>query len=349
MINSPNKLGTFNFILQQAPRQHYIYMKIFITKRIPQKGIDLLTTAGHEVAIHDSATPLSPTELIQAGQQADYVLNGGMQKFDEEFFQNCPNLKALSLMSVGYDNVDIPAATKFGIPVSNTPGVLSGATADVAFLLMLAVSRKAFFNHKQILQGQWKGFDPTAHLGIELNNKTLGIYGLGRIGLEFARKARAAYNMEIIYYNRGRNLEAERILGARYVNFDDLLTQSDVLSIHAALTAETSNRFNRDTFKRMKNSAILVNTARGGLVQEEDLANALRTGELWGAGLDVTNPEPMAADNPLLNLENVCILPHIGSATVETRDNMALMAASNLLAAIKGEKMPQTINPEAYT
>ena len=126
-------------------------MKIFITKRIPQKGIDLLKAAGHDVTIHDSSAPLSPTELIQAGQQADYVLNGGMQKFDEEFFQNCPNLKALSLMSVGYDNVDIPAATKYGIPVSNTPGVLSGATADVAFLLMLAVSRKAFFNHKQLI------------------------------------------------------------------------------------------------------------------------------------------------------------------------------------------------------
>ncbi|MBB1647050.1 D-glycerate dehydrogenase [Sphingobacterium sp. UME9] len=323
-------------------------MKIFITKKIPQKGIDLLKSAGHDISIHDSSTPLSETELIKASQQADYVLNGGMQKFDANFFQNCPNLKALSLMSVGYDNVDISAATQHGIPVSNTPGILSGATADVAFLLMLSVSRKAFFNHKRILQGEWKGFDPTANLGVELNNKTLGIYGLGRIGFEFARKAKAAYNMEIIYYNRSRNEEAEQILGARYVNFDDLLTRSDVLSIHAALTAETKNRFDKNTFTRMKNSAILVNTARGGLVNELDLTEALQTGQLWGAGLDVTDPEPMDPKNPLLTMENVCILPHIGSATVETRDNMALMAASNVLAAIKGEKMPQIINKEIY-
>ncbi|WP_286767442.1 MULTISPECIES: 2-hydroxyacid dehydrogenase [Sphingobacterium] len=323
-------------------------MKIFITKKIPQKGIDLLKSAGHDLTIHDSADPLSERQLIEASQQADYVLNGGMQKFDANFFQNCPNLKALSLMSVGYDNVDIAAATQHGIPVSNTPGILSGATADVAFLLMLSVSRKAFFNHKRILQGEWKGFDPTANLGIELNNKILGIYGLGRIGFEFARKAKAAYNMDIIYYNRSRNEEAEQILGARYVNFDDLLTRSDVLSIHAALTAETKNRFDKMTFARMKNSAILINTARGGLVNEIDLTEALETGQLWGAGLDVTNPEPMDPKNPLLNMENVCVLPHIGSATEETRDNMAMMAASNLLAAIKGEKMPQIINKEVY-
>lgn len=323
-------------------------MKIFITKRIPQKGIDLLTDAGHDVTVHDSPDALSESELIQACQQADYVLNGGMQKFDNAFFSHCPDLKGLSLMSVGYDNVDITAATRHGVPVSNTPGILSGATADVAFLLMLAVSRKAFFNHKQILKGEWKGFDPTAHLGVELNNKILGIYGLGRIGFELARKARAAYNMDIIYYNRGRNTEAERVLGAKYVNFDDLLTKSDVLSIHAALTPETANRFNQESFHRMKNSAILINTARGGLVDEIDLTAALREGQLWGAGLDVTNPEPMASDNPLLDLENVCILPHIGSATVETRDHMAQMAATNLLAAINGHKMPQIINPEVY-
>jgi lactate dehydrogenase-like 2-hydroxyacid dehydrogenase len=324
-------------------------MKIFITKKIPQKGIDLLKSAGHDLSIHDSASPLTEIELIKASQQADYVLNGGMQKFDANFFQNCPNLKALSLMSVGYDNVDIAAATQHGIPVSNTPGILSGATADVAFLLMLSVSRKAFFNHKRILQGEWKGFDPTANLGIELNNKTLGIYGLGRIGFEFARKAKAAYNMDIIYYNRSRNEEAEQILGARYVNFDDLLTRSDVLSLHAALTPETKNRFDRNTFARMKNSAILINTARGGLVNEIDLTEALKTGQLWGAGLDVTNPEPMDPKNPLLNMENVCVLPHIGSATEETRNNMAVMAASNLLAAIDGKKMPQIINNEVYT
>lgn len=323
-------------------------MKIFITRRIPQKGIDLLTKAGHEVTINESTAPLSKEQLIKQAENADYILNGGMQKFDADFFSQCPNLKALSLMSVGYDNVDLDAATHFHVPVSNTPGVLSGATADTAFLLMLAVSRKAFYNYKKILHGEWKGFDPTADLGIELNNKTLGIYGLGRIGFELARKARAAYNMDIIYYNRHRNASAEQALDAKYVNFDQLLTNSDVISLHAALTPETADRFNKDTFSRMKNSAILINTARGGMVNEQDLLVALQTGEIWGAGLDVTNPEPMDKDNPLLNLDSVCILPHIGSATVETRDNMALMAAGNLLAAIRGEKMPQIVNPLVY-
>lgn len=323
-------------------------MKIFITKRIPQKGIDLLRDAGHEVIIHEGKASISPEELIEKAREVDYILNGGMQKFDAHFFESCPNIKALSLMSVGFDNVDLDAATQHGIPISNTPDVLSGATADTAFLLMLAVSRKAFFNHKKILKGEWKDFSPTGNLGMELNNKTLGIYGLGRIGQEFARKAKAAYNMDIIYHNRHRNATAERILSARYVSFDDLLTKSDVISLHTALTPETQNRFNGDTFRRMKKSAILINTARGAIVNETDLQKALETQEIWGAGLDVTFPEPMDKDNPLLNMESVCILPHIGSATVETRDNMAIMAATNLLAAIKNKQMPQVVNKEVY-
>ena len=323
-------------------------MKVFVTKRIPQKGIDLLLEKGFDVQVNESPNSLSETELIQAAQKVDYVLHGGGQKFDRNFFASCPNLKGLALMSVGYDNVDIAAATEHKIPVSNTPDVLSEATADVAFLLMLAVSRKAFFNYNLIREGKWKNFEPTAHLGQELNNKTLGIYGLGRIGLALARKAKAAYNMNIIYYNRHRNETAERILDAKYVNFDQLLTQSDVISVHSALTPETQGIFDRQAFDRMKNSAIFINTARGGIHNETHLYEALKDESIWGAGLDVTNPEPMAANNPLLTMENVCILPHIGSATMETRDSMAYMAANNIVASTNGVEMPQVIDPEVY-
>lgn len=321
-------------------------MKVYISRNIPQAGIDVLLERGLEISINSENKKLTQAELIEACQGVDLLLNVGHADLDRHFLNSCKHLKGIALASVGYDHVDLTAATALGIPISNTPDVLSGATADVAFLLMLAVSRKAFFRANEVREGKWKDFEFMQDLGIELNGKTLGIYGLGRIGLEFAIKAQAAYNMNIIYYNRSRNLEAEKKVNAKYVSFDDLLTQSDVISLHSNLSAETEYRFNKDTFKRMKNSAILVNTARGKVVNELDLIEALRTAEIWGAGLDVSDPEPMAADNPLLQMPNVCILPHIGSATVETRSNMAIMAANNLCAVSQGNRMMQIVNKD---
>ena len=251
-------------------------------------------------------------------------------------------------MSVGYDNVDINAANLYKIPVSNTSNVLSKATSDVAFLLMLAVSRNAFNMHKKIEQGSWKSFEPTADLGIELYGKTLGVFGLGRIGIELAKKAKAAYEMKIIYHNRKRNTETEDLLDATYVSFDELLAQSDVISVHANLSDETREIFNKTAFSKMKPSALFINTARGAVHNEKDLIEAIQNKTIWGAGLDVSNPEPMNKTNPLLNLPNVCVLPHIGSATVETRDQMALMAARNIIATLNNQKMPQVINKEVY-
>ena len=323
-------------------------MKVFISRNIPQAGIDVLKEYGLSVEINVENKKLTQQELIEACQKVDLLLNVGHADLDAHFLNSCKHLKGIALASVGYDHVDLTAATQLGIPVSNTPGVLSAATADVAFLLMLAVSRKAFYRANEVREGKWKDFEFMQDLGIELNGKTLGIYGLGRIGLDFAKKAKAAYNMNIIYYNRNRNVEAEQSVNAKYVNFDDLLTQSDVISLHTNLSTETEYRFNKDTFKRMKKSAILINTARGKVVQEQDLIEALQQGEIWGAGLDVTDPEPMSPSNPLLQMPNVCVLPHIGSATIETRTQMAVMAANNLIAAKNNVQMMQIVNKEVY-
>lgn len=323
-------------------------MKVYISRNIPSAAIDVLKEYGLEIRINSDNKHLTQEELIGECQSADLLLNVGHADLNKHFLESCKHLKGIALASVGYDHVDLATATVLGIPISNTPGVLSGATADVAFLLMLAVSRKAFYRANEIREGKWKDFEFMQDLGIELNGKTLGIYGLGRIGLELAKKAQAAYNMNIIYYNRKRNTEAEKLVHARYVNFDDLLTQSDVISLHTNLSAETQYRFNKDAFKRMKNSAILINTARGKVVHELDLYDALTTGEIWGAGLDVTDPEPMSPENPLLQLPNVCVLPHIGSATVETRTQMAIMAANNLIAVKYGNKMMQIVNEKLY-
>ena len=293
---------------------------------------------------------ISYDEWIAYCQQCEAVLNIGAYKIDGKFFDLCPSIKAVSLFSVGYDQVDLDEATRRGIPVSNTPDVLSKATSDVSFMLMLMVSRLASFNSNQIRIGvRFKYFNPIANLGQELYGKTLGIFGLGRIGYEMALKCQAAYQMPIIYHNRNRNPELEEKLNARYVSFEELLHQSDVLSIHANYSPEYLDLFDNKVFNQMKSNAILINTARGGFVNEDDLEQALNDGKIWGAGLDVTNPEPMLPDNPLLKHERVCVLPHIGSATFEARSGMARIAAENIIAFAQGEKLKTCLNPEVYS
>ncbi len=323
-------------------------MKVFTTRILPESGVKILKDAGCEVTQYAEMHELSKEELIKILQGYDALLNAGHVRLDEAFFSGCMHLKAVSLLSVGYDNVDIAAATKHKIPIGHTPDVLSGATADTAFLLMLAVSRKAFYMYDYIKDGKWNFYRPTANLGIELNNKTLGIFGLGRIGIELAKKAKGAYNMDIIYHNRKRNEQAEQLLDARFVSFEELLQQSDVLSTHANLSDETRGIFNKEAFAKMKPSAIFINTARGALHDEIHLTEALQSSMIWGAGLDVTNPEPMSKDNILLTMPNVCVLPHQGSATIETRSAMARLAAENIVAIFEGRQMPHTVNKEVY-
>lgn len=322
-------------------------MKVCINKRIPEIGITMLQKAGLEVAIAENEH-LSHEEWLAYCKDADAVLNIGQNKYQKDFFEQCPNVKAIALYSVGFDHVDIGEANERGIPVGNTPDVLSRATSDVAFLLMQSVARRASYNFQKVKDGNWGDFDPLHALGQELYGNTLGIFGLGRIGFEMAEKCKKAFNMDIIYHNRHHNDEAESKLGAQYVSFDELVSQSDVLSIHANFKNEQADLFNHSVFEKMKPNAIFINTARGGFHNQKDLYNALISNQIWGAGLDVTNPEPMANDDPILELSNVCVLPHIGSATIEARNGMAKLAAENIIAFSKGEKMPHCANPEVY-
>lgn len=321
-------------------------MKIFVSRKIPEIGYQLLRDAGLEVNSWGDDRMLTKEELIGYAKQHDAIICMNGEKIDKDFLNECKHLKVISLYSVGYDNMDVAEATRLKIPLGNTPDVLSDATADIAFTLLLMTSRKAIFHHKRILNKQWDFFRPTANLGIELKNKTLGIFGLGRIGMEMAKRCQGAYNMNVIYHNRSENKEAERELGAKRVNFDELLAQSDIVSVHSALTSETKGTFNYAAFSKMKASSIFINTSRGGVHNEEDLIRALDEKLIWGAGLDVTNPEPMKPDSPLLSMPNVSVLPHIGSATEEARNGMARIAAENAIAGLKGERLPYPINPE---
>ncbi len=291
---------------------------------------------------------LTQQELIDNSKKVQGIILSGRIKADAEFLQECSHLKVISLFSAGFDNIDVAEATKLGIPIGHTPDVLSKATADTAFLLLLATSRKAFYHHRRIVNGDWDFFEPNANLGIDIHGKTLGIFGLGNIGFEMAKLCKNAYGMNIIYHNRSTNERAEKELGAQKVSFEELLSQSDVLSVHANLSAGVQGIFNADAFSAMKPTAIFINTARGQMHNEQDLKHALEKGIIWGAGLDVTNPEPMDKDNPLLYMPNVAVLPHIGSYVYETRDAMALLAAQNCIAGLKGEKLPKCVNPEVY-
>src|SRR5215467_10811929 len=318
-------------------------IKVFVTRDVPGSGIDLLKSAGFDVSVWPEDRPMKPEELVDAGRNSHAMLTLLTDRIDKNFLNECRHLEVISQYAVGYDNIDIVEATKLGIPIGYAPGAMSDATADVAFGLMIAVSRKMFYMHKSIEKGEWTFFKPKANLGIELKNKVLGIVGLGRIGLQMASRCKGAYNMEIIYHNRKSNPQAEKILNARLVSFDELLSSSDVVSVHCALNDQTKGMFNKTTFSKMKPTSIFINTARGGIHNEEDLLDALRRGTIWGAGLDVTNPEPMHATNQLLSMPNVAILPHIGSATIEARSEMSRLAAVNIVEFYKHGKIPNLV------
>lgn len=289
---------------------------------------------------------MTQVELIEAAQSVHALITTSKNKLDATFLDACSHLDIISQFAAGFDNIDIPKATSLGLPIGNTPGVLSDATADVAFGLMIAVSRKMFHLHKSIAKGDWGDFKPRANLGQELKHKTLGILGLGSIGMEMAIRCKGAYQMEIIYCNRNANPEAEAKLSAKKVSFEELLAQSDVLSVHSTLNEQTRGIFNKVAFQQMKSTAIFINTSRGGVHHEGDLIEALQTGEIWGAGLDVTNPEPMHADNPLLDMENVGVLPHIGSATIHSRDEMSRLAGQNIVEFYERGIFTHFVNPE---
>lgn len=322
-------------------------MNVFITREIPNDIKQPLLDQGHNVQEWKEKRVMTNEELIEHCKDSDALLCIS-QKLDDHFFNQCSNLKVVATNSVGFDHIDIAKATELKIPIGNTPNVLSKATSDIAFLLMQNVARKAIFWHKEIIKGNWDFLDPFKDLGIDLKGKTLGIFGLGRIGFDLAKSAKGAFEMPIIYHNRSKNEEAAKELDAKFVSFEELLEKSDVISVHANLNEENKGIFNSDAFDKMKKTAIFINTARGGLHNEEDLIAALESGTIGGAGLDVTNPEPMDKNNPLLEMQNAVVFPHIGSATIETRTAMAKLSIQNILAGLNGERLPECVNPEVY-
>ncbi|MEO7315173.1 MAG: D-glycerate dehydrogenase [Ginsengibacter sp.] len=323
-------------------------MKVFITREICEPGLELLLKHGIQLNTWTEKRELTPRELVEKCKNVDALLSAGANKLDTEFLKQSAHLKVISLHSVGFDNVDISEANRLKIPVGHIAEILSEPTSDISFLLMLAVSRKAFSGFERILQGEWNFFEPTRYLGIDIKGKTLGIFGMGNIGIEMARKCKAAYNMEIIYCSRTQKENAEKELNATKVSFEELIRRSDVLSVHSTLNPETRGKFNKMVFDQMKPNSIFINTSRGAIHNEHDLIEVLQNKTIFGAGLDVTNPEPMDKNNPLLTMSNVAVLPHIGSATVETRNAMSVMAAENIIAAFEGKRIPYPVNPEVY-
>ena len=318
---------------------------IYVTRMIPQEGIDLLEeTAQVEVNPHDR--PLTSEELLKAVKGRDGVICLLTDKIDARVMDEARGIKGFANYAVGFDNIDLAEATRRGIPVSNTPDVLTDATAEMAWALLLTVSRRVVESDRAMRSGTWKGWGPLQFIGGDITGSTLGIVGAGRIGMAMALKSRG-FNMQILYTDRVSNPVLEHELGARRVSFQELLGSSDYISIHVPLLPETRHLFGRDEFRRMKSTAYLINTARGPIIHEAELVDALKDGIIAGAGLDVYEFEPDMARG-LAELDNVVCTAHTASATRSSRTGMALKAAGNLLAMINGEPAPDCINKEVY-
>jgi glyoxylate reductase len=271
-------------------------------------------------------------------EPVDAIFTYGHPTVDAALLDRCPGLRVISNFGVGVDHIDLNAAVARGIPVGNTPGILDGATADLAFALLLAAGRRVIEGDRYARGPDFLHYDPSFMLGREVHSSTLGIIGMGRIGRQVAKRAQG-FGMTVLYHNRQRNAEAEIALGARYATKDELLAEADYVVLTVPLTAETRGLIGRAELAKMKPTASLVNVARGPVVDQDALVEALTAGKLHAAALDVTDPEPLPRDHPLLKLDNVIITPHLGSATVETRRRMAELAIQNLLAGLEGKPL----------
>lgn len=316
--------------------------KVFVSRIIPEAGLNLIREAC-DAEVWPEVMPPPYELLIEKVKTVDGLLSTLNDRIDANLIATCgDNLKVISQMSVGYDNIDVKAAQARGIPIGNTPGVLTDATADLAFALLLAAARRIVEGVEYIREGKWRTWEPLALLGGDLSGATLGIIGLGRIGEAVARRAKG-FNMRIIAYSPSKKPADAAQLGIEMVSLDDLLQQSDYVSIHVPLNAQTRGIINAEALRKMKSSAILINTARGPIVDQQALYEAVKSGVIGGAALDVTSPEPMSPDDPLLSLPNVTIVPHIGSASLKTRNKMATMAAENLIAGVLGKLLPNQV------
>jgi len=302
--------------------------RIFVTRRLVGDGLMRLRAAGHDIELWPGAEPPSHDELIAHAQHADALLCTLSDRIDAAFLDACPQLMMIANYAVGLDNVDLDAARARGIPVGNTPDVLTDATADLAFALLLAAARRIPQSAQAVKEGRWGTWQPDGFLGADLVGATLGIVGAGRIGEAMARRA-TGFDMQIL-----------KTTSRGGIPLDELLAQSDFVSLHVPLTPQTHHLIDAAALRRMKPTAILVNTARGQVVDQQALIDALHAGTIAGAALDVTDPEPLPADHPLLRAPNVLVVPHIGSATMRTRTAMTDLAVDNLLAGLAGRPLP---------
>ncbi|MFC1920515.1 2-hydroxyacid dehydrogenase [Chloroflexota bacterium] len=322
--------------------------KVFVCRIIAKEALDMIAAAA-DMEVWQEEMPPPYEVLLEKACEADGLLTLLTDTIDANLMSNSPNLKVISNMAVGYDNIQVDEATKHGILVGNTPGVLTETTADFAFSLLTAAARRVVEADSYTRQGKWKTWEPMALLGQDIYKATLGIIGMGRIGAEMAKRA-SGFDMKILYHNRTRKSpEEEKTLNAEYVpELTELLARADFISIHVPLTPETRHLIGADEFAAMKPTAILINTSRGPVVDQKAMYNALKDGEIFSAAIDVTETEPISPDDPLLTLENIIIAPHIGSASFPTRTKMAVMAAENLLAGLRGELPPNCVNPEIF-
>jgi glyoxylate reductase len=321
--------------------------RVFVTRMIPEKGLTKVMGAC-EAVIWPEDFPPSRTSLIENIHNVEGILCLITDTIDAEVMDAAgPSLKIISNYAVGFDNIDIESATHRGVLVGNTPDVVTDATADLAFTLLMAAARRIGEGIDYIRAGKWNTFKPMELLGKDIHGATLGIIGMGRIGVEMARRA-AGFSMNIIYYDHRMRPEKGRAVGARMcTSLDELLLNADFLSLHVPLSPKTKHLIDAGALKKMKNTAVLINTSRGPIVECDALYEALRSGDIAYAALDVTDPEPLPADHKLLGLSNCLIVPHIGSSTVMTRNRMAGMAAENLIAGVSGRRPDHLVNPEA--
>ena len=317
--------------------------RVFVARQIPEEGLDAVRAAC-DMDLWEEELPPPRDELLRRVAGCAGVLTLLTDRVDDEFLDAAgPQLRVVSNYAVGFDNIDVAACARRGIPVGNTPGVLTDTTADLAFALLMAAARRLPEGDRYVRDGQWKTLGPLLLLGPDVHGSTIGIVGFGRIGQAVARRAQG-FGMEILYHDiQPLPASVTEPLGATYVSLDELLPRSDFVSLHVNLSDETRHLINAVTLARMKPTAVLVNTSRGPVVDQVALADALRDGTIWAAALDVTDPEPIPMDDPLVGLDNCLIVPHIASASRATRGKMAAMAAANLVAGVRGEPLPTQV------
>jgi glyoxylate reductase len=312
---------------------------VFITRPIPDANVAKLRETCDVEMWHTSAVSAPTSEKIGA---LDGLMTYGHELITDDMMATASDLKVIANVGVGYDHIDAEAARARGIDVGNTPGVLSDATADMTFALLLAAARNVVPGNRLVQAGDWQYYDPNILWGQDVHGSTLGIVGMGRIGYAVAKRA-VGFDMKVLYNKRTRRPDWEAELGVEYAELDDLLSRSDFITLHPPMSDETRHLISTRELGLMKSRAVLVNIARGGVVDHDALYEAMRVGKIAAVALDVTDPEPIPADHPLLTLDNVLVVPHLGSATVQTRTKMVEMACENLLAGLNGDPLPYSV------